>query len=343
MIWVFIKAIFFFSIAIALAVAFNFIKDTDGTLTIDFLNREYQLSFISFFALILSLLFFALMINIALKFLWSLIGFLRGDDTALKRFFEKRSERKGQSILISAYTASFEGDHERALSEIKRSKKYLKSKSLPNILSLSSYDAKGNVAKQEEIFQELIKDKTTRSMGLFGLIKMKLTEGNTSLALKLTERLIKLKPRNLSFNKTFFNLQLTEGDWDGALTSYKNINKIKRIDKETFNKGESILLDIDPQGAAQVRARMPECVSIFILPPSIEIVEKRLRNRNTDSEEVISARMLQIREQLQHCQGFDYLLINDDLQSAQDQFQAILITTLLQRTHRNQWIERFTS
>ena len=90
--------------------------------------------------------------------------------------------------------------------------------------------------------QELIKDKTTRSMGLFGLIKMKLTEGNTSLALKLTERLIKLKPRNLSFNKTFFNLQLTEGDWDGALMSYKNINKIKRIDKETYSKGESILL-----------------------------------------------------------------------------------------------------
>ena len=71
---------------------------------------------------------------------------------------------------------------------------------------------------------------------------MKLSEGNTSLALKLTERLIKLKPRNLSFNKTFFNLQLTEGDWDGALTSYKNINKIKKINKETYSKGESILL-----------------------------------------------------------------------------------------------------
>ena len=83
MIWVFIKAIFFFSIAIAIAVTFNFVKDTDGTLTIDFLNREYQLSLIAFFALILAVLFVALMINIVLKFLWSLIGFLRGDDTAL--------------------------------------------------------------------------------------------------------------------------------------------------------------------------------------------------------------------------------------------------------------------
>ena len=242
MIWVFIKVIFFFSVSIGLAVVFNFLKDTDGRLTIDFLSREYQLTFVSFLTLTLAITFGILLINIALKFLWSLIGFLRGDDTAIKRFFERRSERKGQSFLISAYTASFEGDHERALLEIKRSKRYLKSKSLPNILSLNSYEAKGNLYKQEEIFQGLIRDKTTRSMGLFGLIKMKLSEGNTSLALKLTDRLIKLKPQNLSFNKTFFKLQLTEGDWDGALTTYKKINKIKKIDKETYGKGESNLL-----------------------------------------------------------------------------------------------------
>ena len=226
----------------ALAVGFNLLKDTDGTLTIDFLSREYQLTFLSFFALTLTLLFTILLINVVVKFLWSLIGFLKGDDTALKRFFERRSERKGQSFLISAYTASFEGDHERALLELKRSKKYLKSNSLPNILSLSSYEARGNLSKQEEIFQELVRDKTTRSMGLFGLIKMKLSEGNTSLALKLTDRLIKLKPQNLSFNQTFFNLQLTEEDWDGALTTYKKINKIKKVDKEAYSKGESILL-----------------------------------------------------------------------------------------------------
>ena len=242
MIWVFVKAIFFFSITIGLAVGFNFLKDTDGTLTIDFLGREYQLTVMAFLALMIALLFSILSINVALRFLWSLIGFLRGDDTALKRFFERRSERKGQSFLISAYTASFEGDHERALLELKRSKKYLKSKSLPNMLSLNSYEAKGNLYKQEEIFQELIRDKTTRSMGLFGLIKMKLSEGNTSLALKLTGRLIKLKPHSLSFNKIFFDLQLTEEDWDGALTTYKKINRIEKVDKQNYGKGESILL-----------------------------------------------------------------------------------------------------
>ena len=110
-----------------------------------------------------------------------------------------------------------------------------------------------------------------------------------------------------------------------------------------LDSGESILLDIDPQGASQVRSRMPNCTSIFILPPSIQILEERLRGRNTDSEEIIAARMLQIRQQLQHCQDFDYLLINDDLNSAKDQFLSIVLTTLLKREHRDDWIMRFTN
>ena len=290
MIWLVIKAILFFSIAIALALGFNLVKDTDGMLTIDFLSREYQLTFLSFCALILALVVAILLINLVLKFSWSLIGFMKGDDTALKRFFERRSERRGQNFLISAYTASFEGDHERALLELKRSKKYLKSKSLPNILSLSSYEAKGNLSKQEEIFQELIKDKTTLSMGLFGLIKMKLSEGDNDLALKLTSRLIKLKPQNLSFNKTFFNLQLTEGDWDGALMTYKKIYKIKKLDKETYLKGESVLLfqkakELRSAGktldalkvSRQALKRYPGLVPNSILLSELELLEGQKR------------------------------------------------------------------
>ena len=130
-------------------------------------------------------------------------------------------------------------------------------------------------------------------------------------------------------------------EWAKVYDNFYGTPKAPIID--ALNRGESIILDIDPQGAAQVRTKMPECISIFILPPSIEIIEERLRNRNTDSEEVISSRMLQIREQLQHCQSFDYLIINDDLESAKDLFQSVLVSILLQRTHRSQWVQRFTS
>ena len=101
-----------------------------------------------------------------------------------------------------------------------------------------------------------------------------------------------------------------------------------------LSSGESILLDIDVQGARQVRRHMPEAVSIFILPPDMATIEARLRGRSTDSEEVIARRMAQARQQLQGAAEADYLVLNDDLQTAHDVLQAILVAELSRRRRR---------
>ena len=106
-------------------------------------------------------------------------------------------------------------------------------------------------------------------------------------------------------------------------------------------RGESILLEIDAQGAAQVRETMPEAVFIFILPPSIQTIEERLRGRSTDSEEIIQRRLTDARLQLSQCGEFEYLLVNDDLQSGFDQLQAILIAELLRAKRRASLITQF--
>lgn len=108
-------------------------------------------------------------------------------------------------------------------------------------------------------------------------------------------------------------------------------------------RGESILLEIDAQGAAQVRAAMPEAVFIFILPPSIETIEARLRGRSTDSEEIIQRRLADARLQLSRCGEFEYLLVNDDLDSGYDQLQAILIAELLRARRRASLVSQFTA
>jgi guanylate kinase len=107
-------------------------------------------------------------------------------------------------------------------------------------------------------------------------------------------------------------------------------------------RGESILLEIDAQGAAQVRAAMPEAVFIFILPPSIETIEARLRGRSTDSEAIIQRRLADARLQLSRCGEFEYLLVNDDLESGFDQLQAILVAELLRAQRRESLVARFT-
>jgi len=80
--------------------------------------------------------------------------------------------------------------------------------------------------------------------------------------------------------------------------------------------GQDVLLEIDWQGARQVRANMPECVTVFVLPPSLAELERRLRGRQTDSEDVIVRRLGEAVGDLSHWPEFDYAVINDDLDAA---------------------------
>ncbi len=80
--------------------------------------------------------------------------------------------------------------------------------------------------------------------------------------------------------------------------------------------GHDVLLEIDWQGAQQVRANLPECVTVFVLPPSLAELERRLRGRQTDSEAVITRRLGEAVGDLSHWPEFDYAIINDDLDEA---------------------------
>lgn len=93
---------------------------------------------------------------------------------------------------------------------------------------------------------------------------------------------------------------------------------------ERMAEGHDVLLEIDWQGARQVREAMPECISIFILPPSRAELERRLRGRGTDPGAVIERRLREAREELSHWDEFDYVIINDDLERARDELHAII-------------------
>lgn len=88
--------------------------------------------------------------------------------------------------------------------------------------------------------------------------------------------------------------------------------------------GEHVILEIDWQGARQVRQSMPECVSIFILPPSRRELERRLRDRRTDSEAVIERRLKDALSDMSHWVEFDYCVVNDDLEVAVIELEDIL-------------------
>ncbi len=88
--------------------------------------------------------------------------------------------------------------------------------------------------------------------------------------------------------------------------------------------GNNVILEIDWQGAQQVRESMPECVSIFILPPSRRELERRLRDRRTDSDEVIERRLSDALSDMSHWNEFDNVIVNDDLAAAVSELEAVL-------------------
>ena len=94
--------------------------------------------------------------------------------------------------------------------------------------------------------------------------------------------------------------------------------------RSQLEAGQDTVLEIDWQGAQQVRKRFPEAVSIFILPPSPEALHERLSNRGQDSEEIIQGRMREAVSEMSHYAEFDYLVINDDFDQALSELAAIV-------------------
>jgi guanylate kinase len=93
---------------------------------------------------------------------------------------------------------------------------------------------------------------------------------------------------------------------------------------EEIEKGQTVILEIDWQGAQQVRENMPGCETVFILPPSVEALEKRLTGRATDSAGVIARRFRDALADMSHWDEFDYVVVNDDLDTAAKDLKAIV-------------------
>ena len=105
-------------------------------------------------------------------------------------------------------------------------------------------------------------------------------------------------------------------------------------------EGCDVILEIEVQGGAQIKTKRPDCVSIFILPPSLEVLEKRLRRRGTDAEEAIQKRLATTKSEIAQAMHYDYVIINDDLEPAVEQVAEILRTEKLKTIRNHDFIER---
>ena len=96
----------------------------------------------------------------------------------------------------------------------------------------------------------------------------------------------------------------------------------KKYINQCLQEGKDIILEIDTQGALQVKKQMPEAVLIFIAPPSLEALEERLRGRHTEDEATIQKRLHEVKQELERAKNFDITIVNDDLENAISQLET---------------------
>ncbi len=126
-------------------------------------------------------------------------------------------------------------------------------------------------------------------------------------------------------DKEAFRAMITAGDFLEHAEVFDNFYGTSRSQVESMlNTGDNVILEIDWQGARQVRGHMPDCRSVFILPPSVAELRRRLTGRGTDSTDVIERRLRDALSDMSHWQEFDYAVINDDLDTATAELTAIV-------------------
>lgn len=112
-----------------------------------------------------------------------------------------------------------------------------------------------------------------------------------------------------------------------------------KVIREKLDAGINVLLDIEVQGAAKVRAKCPDAVFIFIVPPSFEELSRRLHRRATDQEEVIQGRLRKAKEEYQEIPNYDYLVVNDKVSDAAAEIIAILTAEDCRTRNRMNFVE----
>lgn len=110
--------------------------------------------------------------------------------------------------------------------------------------------------------------------------------------------------------------------------------------RELINQGFDVILEIDVQGAAQVRRALPTAISIFILPPSIAVLEERLRNRQTDNNETINRRLNEAKNEIQQAVEFEYIILNNDLLEAENNLLHIIRAQRFRQSLQVETIEK---
>jgi len=216
MIWSLIKVLLFVAIVAALALGAGYLTDSAEGIRIAVAGYEFTLGPLQAVIVALVLLALVWLVVKLVGFLVAILRFVNGDETAFSRYFDRNRERKGYEALSEGIVALASGEGKLAMSRAAKAERYLGRPELTAVLTAQAAEAAGDTRKATEAYKSLLSEPTSRFIGVRGLMKQKLAEGDRETALKLAEKAFELKPKHAETQDILLQLQAETADWKGA-------------------------------------------------------------------------------------------------------------------------------
>ncbi len=241
MLWSLIKIIAFVVAVTALTFGSTLLMDVEGGATIGIAGKEITLSTLE---MVFALVALVVMVWLGLKLLAFLVAgfkFLNGDETAISRYFDRNRERKGYEALSEGMMALASGEGHLAMTKANRADKYLNQPELTNLLTAQAAEMTGDHRKAEETYKELLKNDKTRFVGVRGIMKQKLSEGDTDTAMALAQKAFALKPKHEETQDVLLQLQAEKADWAGARQTLGAKLKSGYLPRDVHKRRDAVL------------------------------------------------------------------------------------------------------
>ncbi|RNF35125.1 heme biosynthesis protein HemY [Paracoccus methylarcula] len=236
-----LKILFFFAVVLAIALGAMQLSETGQTLRLEYAGTEIALTPIKAIVALLVLMVLAWGVFKLLGLVLAFIRFIAGDETAISRYFARSRERKGYDALGEGMLAVASGEGKLALAKAARAEKFLDRPHITDLLTAQAAEVAGDSARANATYRKLLEDERTRFVGIRGLMRQKLEEGDTKAAMLLAQKAYAIKPSHKEIQNTLLDLQTREHDWKGARAILKDKRRQGELPKDVALRRDAVL------------------------------------------------------------------------------------------------------
>ncbi|MDQ1901135.1 heme biosynthesis HemY N-terminal domain-containing protein [Paracoccus sp. WLY502] len=298
-----LKILFFFAFVLLVSLGAMRLSETGQMLRLEYAGTEYALTPVKAVVALLILMVLAWLVFKLLGLFVAFLRFLAGDETAIDRYFARSRERKGYQALGEGMLAVASGEGKLAQDKAAKAEKYLNMPHITNLLSAQAAEVAGDKARAGQVYRTLLEDDRTRFVGIRGLMRQKIDEGDTATALLLAQKAYALKPKHRELQDTLLTLEMREHDWKGARQLLKDKRRQGDLPKDVHIRRDAVLAlqeasevlahgnSISAREAAiSANKASPDLIPAAVLAARSYIAQKDYRNASRVLEKTWSVR-----------------------------------------------------